>query len=43
MVVIAGDGLVYIKDIALEGKKRCMVKDYFNGIKKNELVGKVLR
>ena len=40
--VICSDSIVYIKDIAIEGKKRCRVKDYFNGIKKNSLVGKVL-
>lgn len=41
--VTCSDGLVYIKDIAIEGKKRCMVKDYFNGIKKENLIGKVLK
>ena len=34
IVVLGVDGLIYIKDIAIEGKKRCKVKDYFNGIKK---------
>ena len=29
--------LIFIKDIAIEGKKRCKVKDYFNGIKKEDL------
>ena len=43
MVVVGANGLIYIKDIAIEGKKRCMVKDYFNGIKKDSLVGKVLK
>lgn len=43
IVVLGIDGLIYIKDIAIEGKKRCVVKDYFNGIKKESLVGKVLR
>lgn len=43
MVVVGGNGLIYIKDIAIEGKKRCMVKDYFNGVKKESLVGKVLK
>ena len=37
-----GDGLLKIKEIAIEGKKRCLVHDYFNGIKKESLVGKVL-
>ena len=32
-----------IKNTKIEGKKRCVVKDYFNGIKKESLVGKVLR
>lgn len=43
IVVRCSDGLIYIKDIAIEGKKRCLVKDYFNGIKKESLVGKVLK
>lgn len=37
-----GDGLLKIKEIAIEGKKRCLVRDYFNGIKKESLIGKVL-
>ena len=43
MIVRCGDGFIKILDIALEGKKRCKVKEYFNGIKKNSLVGKVLK
>jgi methionyl-tRNA formyltransferase len=43
IVVRCSDGLIYIKDIAIEGKKRCLVKDYFNGVKKDSLVGKVLK
>ena len=43
IVVRCSDGLIYIKDIAIEGKKRCLVKDYFNGIKKESLIGKVLK
>ena len=43
IVVLCNDSLVYIKDIAIEGKKRCKVKDYFNGIKKEILIGKVLK
>ena len=33
----------YIKliDIKLEGKKRCLVKDFINGIKKEEYIGAV--
>lgn len=43
-IIVRGiNGLIYIKDIAIEGKKRCKVKDYFNGIKKESLVGKVLK
>ena len=41
MVVKCLDGYVKILEIALEGKKRCLVKDYFNGVKKENLVGKV--
>ena len=37
------DSLIKIKDIKLEGKKRCLVKDYLNGINKKELIGKVLK
>jgi methionyl-tRNA formyltransferase len=37
------DKLIKITDIAIEGKKRCQVKDYLNGINKEELIGKVLR
>ena len=43
MVVRCSDGLIYIKELAIEGKKRCKVKDYFNGVKKEDLLGKVLR
>ncbi len=35
------DYLIGIKEIKIEGKKRCFVKDYFNGINKKSLVGKV--
>lgn len=35
--------LIKIKDIKLEGKKRCLVKDYLNGIDKKKLIGKVLK
>ena len=41
MVVKCQDGYVKILEIALEGKKRCLVKDYFNGVKKDVLIGKV--
>ena len=35
------DNLIKIKELAVEGKKRCKTKDYLNGIKKEELIGKV--
>ena len=37
------DSLIKIKDIKIEGKKRCLVKDYLNGIDKSKLIGKVLK
>ena len=37
------NGYLKILDIALEGKKRCKVKEYLNGIKKESLIGKVLK
>lgn len=37
------DNLIKIKDIAIEGKKRCKAKDYLNGIDKKKLIGKVLK
>ena len=43
MIVKCSDGYIKILDIAMEGKKRCMVRDYFNGIKNTSLVGKVLK
>lgn len=43
MIVRCGDGYLKILELAMEGKKRCMVRDYFNGINKESLVGKVLR
>ena len=35
------DNLIKIKELAIEGKKRCLTKDYLNGIKKEEILGKV--
>ncbi|MBR3161651.1 MAG: methionyl-tRNA formyltransferase [Bacilli bacterium] len=35
------DNLIKIKELAIEGKKRCKAIDFLNGIKKEELVGKV--
>lgn len=43
IIVLGTNGLIHIKDIAIEGKKRCKVKEYLNGIKKENLVGKVLK
>ena len=40
-ICVTADNLIKIKDIAIEGKKRCKSKDYLNGINKKELVGKV--
>lgn len=36
------DNLLRITDIKLEGKKRCQVKDFINGIRIKEYIGKVL-
>lgn len=41
--VVAGDKEVILTDIALEGKKRCLVKDYLNGVDKKDLLGVVLK
>lgn len=35
------DNLIKIKELAIEGKKRCKATAYLNGIKKEELIGKV--
>lgn len=37
------DYLIKLTDIKLEGKKRCLVKDFINGINPKEYVGKVLK
>lgn len=37
------NGFIKILDIAIEGKKRCKIRDYLNGIDKNKLIGKVLK
>lgn len=42
-IVNCKDYCIKILDIKLEGKSRCSVKEYLNGIKKNELIGKVLK
>lgn len=36
------DYIVVITDIKLEGKKRCLVKDFINGIKKEDYIGRIL-
>lgn len=42
LVVSTKDYLIKIKDIKLEGKKRCKVREYLNGIHdKSSLIGKV--
>ena len=33
------DYLIKLKDIKLEGKKRCLVKEFINGIKKEDYIG----
>ena len=43
IIVNCNDYLIKILEIKLEGKAKCSVKDYLNGIKKNELIGKVLK
>ena len=40
--VACKDGYINVLEIAIEGKKRCTVHDYFNGINKNSLIGSVL-
>ena len=37
------DNLLKITNIKLEGKKRCLVSDFVNGIKINDYLGKVLK
>lgn len=37
------DNLIKLLDIKIEGKKRCLVKDYLNGIKKDSLIGVELK
>ncbi len=36
------DNVIIFNDIKLEGKKRCLVKDFINGIKTEEYQGKVI-
>ena len=43
LVVATNDYLIKVLEIKLEGKKRCMVSEYLNGVQnKKELIGKVL-
>jgi len=41
--VNTNDYIIKLIDIKLEGKKRCLVKDFVNGIKEDDYVGKVLK
>ncbi len=42
LIVTTKDYLIKIIDIKLEGKKRCLVNEFLNGIKKDNLIDKVL-
>lgn len=39
ILVNTKDYLIKLKDVKLEGKKRCMVKEFINGIKKDDYIG----
>lgn len=39
ILVNTKDYMILLKDIKLEGKKRCLAKDFINGIKKEDYVG----
>lgn len=39
ILVNTKDYLINLKDIKLEGKNRCLVKDFINGIKKEDYIG----
>jgi len=41
--VSTNDLIIKLTDIKLEGKKRCLVKDFINGIKTEEYIGKALK
>jgi len=41
--VSTSDYVIKLTDIKLEGKKRCLVEEFVNGIKKEEYIGKVLK
>ena len=39
--VSTNDYVIKLTDIKLEGKKRCLVKDFINGIKKEDYINEV--
>ena len=41
--VNTNDFIIKLVDIKIEGKKRCLVKDFINGIKPSDYIGKVLK
>ena len=41
--VNTNDFIIKLIDIKIEGKKRCLVKDFINGIKSSDYIGKVLK
>lgn len=41
--VSTSDGELVLEEIQLEGKKKCLVKDFLNGVQKEELLGKILK
>lgn len=41
--ISTNDFIIKLTDIKLEGKKRCLVKDFVNGIKIEDYLGKVLK
>lgn len=42
IAVSTKDYVIKLTDIKLEGKNRCLVQDFINGVKKEEYIGKVL-
>ena len=43
LAIKTGDGIILITEIKPFGKKKMLVKDYLNGIKKEDLIGKILK
>ena len=41
--VSTNDNLICLTDIKLEGKNRCYISEFINGIKVNDYIGKVLK